>query len=572
MRLHRLTLVVFCTVLGAAAGYGIAYTQFHAEVKRSEPADLPRQTPQLEVNAQGPIVVVQLYDRSDKLIRQTTGIVLSNPGGTGSLLLTNAVAFYEAGRADMIAAGDLYSLRQVVALDENAGLVLTTIDYSDTKTLTPYSEVSLYLGRDVKAVTLDNEVDGMVDSPAQRSSSQYYEYEIKLNGALNSRFAALFDTNGDRLIGIVLGGRNSDGHYFAVDASRISALIDSIGTLPAQSIAQFSQSYFQDSLHGLLYRIQLLANTSDWSAIVRLARQLRPGDIAGQKDVTEPLNHAFLNAANSELETGRYDEALSILDEAERLLDLDPVRSRMRAKILFAKGEILPGIDELIRMMDQGIADEASYTMLQSMVLGEVNNGNQTNVNLSELLNQAIAHDPGFAPYHAALGKQLYRQGRYAEALSSFNYATQLDSGLLSELQSLMNAARQRLKLPGQIVVPLQVDGNNILVNVSVNRLRKRFVLDTGASFTVLSANVAGEIGLVTDNATRVMLHTANGVVQAPLVKVESIGLGNAMVSNLEVAVLDNMGPIDGLLGLNFLNHFDIDIDRAVGDMVLRRR
>ena len=105
-----------------------------------------------------------------------------------------------------------------------------------------------------------------------------------------------------------------------------------------------------------------------------------------------------------------------------------------------------------------------------------------------------------------------------------------------------------------------------------LNRVPKRLILDTGASVSVLSTGVADELGLKTYSTEFVMLNTANGAVRAPLIMLDSISLANATVSNMKVAVLNDLGPINGLLGLDFLNHFDIDINQARGEMLLRRR
>ena len=244
----------------------------------------------------------------------------------------------------------------------------------------------------------------------------------------------------------------------------------------------------------------------------------------------------------------------------------------MRAKILFEAGRPEQAIRVLVRSIDQGIADDQTYVLLQSLVLEMAGSSGYSIGSKNELLNLAIERDADFAPYHVVHGKLLYRQNRYAEALSSLNFATQLDPNLRNELQDLMDAARQRLNAVGQIVIPLQKSGNSIMVDVSVNNVPMRFILDTGASLTVLSEKAANDIGLSTSNSEFAVLHTANGVVRAPIVQIERISLGEAVATNLKVAILNNMGPVQGLLGLNFLHQFDIDIDHSVGEMILSRR
>ena len=569
--MNRLILLLFFTLIGGAGGYGIAWYQFHPRAAHNNEPAVTMRTGDVQRPA-GPVVPVRFYDRTGQPLRDVTGILLAGPDLTNALLLLPLTAFHEADRAEIVTGGRPYPLDSVVALDEDAGLLLLATDLPATSALTPVDDVSLYLGRDVRALAPDEKTHGIVDSPAQRFAGRFYSYAVKLDVPFSTGFAALQDAQSGELIGVILNRDDKSDRYLAIDTEPVNALIASVGATAAQSVAQFSQKTFLETVHGRLYRIQLAVARADWNTVAALSRQLRRDDLTGRDNIALQLHYAFLQMAGAGLETGNYDQALSILNEADRLLDPDPARIRMRAKILTERGDPLQGIAELSRGIDQGIADSATYNMLQSLVLDQVDNSRLTAAATIDMLNQAIMRDAEFAPYHDRLGRLLYKQNRYAEALTSFNYAAQLDPALQSELQPLMDSARQRLSTPGQIIVPLQARGNSYIVDVSVNNVPQRFVLDTGAGVTVLSSSVANSIGLFLDDAEYVMLNTANGVVRAPLVTVDSVQLGGAVVNNLKVAVLDRMGPVDGLLGLDFLNHFDIDINQNTGEMALRRR
>jgi hypothetical protein len=54
---------------------------------------------------------------------------------------------------------------------------------------------------------------------------------------------------------------------------------------------------------------------------------------------------------------------------------------------------------------------------------------------------------------------------------------------------------------------------------------------------------------------------------RAPLVEIESVRVGTAVVENLEMAVIDTLDT--GLLGMPFFNHFKTQIDPAQGVMTL---
>ena len=89
-------------------------------------------------------------------------------------------------------------------------------------------------------------------------------------------------------------------------------------------------------------------------------------------------------------------------------------------------------------------------------------------------------------------------------------------------------------------------------------------ILDTGAVYTVMAWDVLRDVGYDPARSQRtVSIVTANGVIQAPLVSVKAIELGDLRVPNLELVCHDipELAGIEGLLGLNFLQHFRVVID-----------
>jgi predicted aspartyl protease len=99
-------------------------------------------------------------------------------------------------------------------------------------------------------------------------------------------------------------------------------------------------------------------------------------------------------------------------------------------------------------------------------------------------------------------------------------------------------------------------------------------ILDTGASYTILSPRLFSQLGLsVPAAAPLVQFVIAGGQrVQAPLVSVDSLEIGHARVAPLEVLAYDAIPEdpnLDGLIGLNFLNHFAVNIDRGAGVLTL---
>src|SRR4051794_1983712 len=117
--------------------------------------------------------------------------------------------------------------------------------------------------------------------------------------------------------------------------------------------------------------------------------------------------------------------------------------------------------------------------------------------------------------------------------------------------------------------IQFQKRGDLMVVKAMLNdKLPVSFVVDTGASYTTISQAAAREAGIeVGENPTVLSFHTANGVIQAPLANVRSLEVGGLELKNITVAIHDVFpdSAVAGLLGINFLNQFRLDIDSQAG-------
>ena len=105
-----------------------------------------------------------------------------------------------------------------------------------------------------------------------------------------------------------------------------------------------------------------------------------------------------------------------------------------------------------------------------------------------------------------------------------------------------------------------------VLLNGSVKR---QFIVDTGASFSLIDSETAKEIGVtIDDNTPFIPASTVSGVILTPLVILKSVRVGNAELENVEVSIHD-MPSKGGLLGNSFLNRFKVVIDSLNEKMTL---
>lgn len=120
-----------------------------------------------------------------------------------------------------------------------------------------------------------------------------------------------------------------------------------------------------------------------------------------------------------------------------------------------------------------------------------------------------------------------------------------------------------------EIVVPMSPDGHFYLT-LELNGTPVRFVVDTGASEIVLTAEDAARIGF--DPATLVYsgrAQTANGMVETAPVRIATIALGGVVDEGVRAVV--NRGDLfESLLGMSYLRRF-ARLEIAGGQLRLAR-
>ena len=99
--------------------------------------------------------------------------------------------------------------------------------------------------------------------------------------------------------------------------------------------------------------------------------------------------------------------------------------------------------------------------------------------------------------------------------------------------------------------------------------------LDTGATITMIPTEIAVALGYDPASSNRQMqLLTASGTASAKLITVRKLTAIGETVENIDVLCHDLPGNsgVKGLLGLNFLKHFDLNISFSTGTIELRPR
>jgi clan AA aspartic protease (TIGR02281 family) len=114
--------------------------------------------------------------------------------------------------------------------------------------------------------------------------------------------------------------------------------------------------------------------------------------------------------------------------------------------------------------------------------------------------------------------------------------------------------------------VPIEGRGNVLIISATINqRASGRFMLDTGATYCVVSKDFASEANLSgRKDGRKVRMATASGqLVEVTVGEARRIDVGDAVAREVDVAVMDRdpVPGLQGIIGLSFLQHFKYSVD-----------
>ncbi len=122
----------------------------------------------------------------------------------------------------------------------------------------------------------------------------------------------------------------------------------------------------------------------------------------------------------------------------------------------------------------------------------------------------------------------------------------------------------------GVIKIPFH-PGSPVLVSTRINDAGPlTLILDTGADRTLVRASALQKLGIANENATRVLLKGVTGESDVDALWVNTVEVGETKVGPLLILAHDaDLKGADGLLGRDFLSHFNVSIDSKEGMVTL---
>ncbi|MET0251873.1 MAG: TIGR02281 family clan AA aspartic protease [Novosphingobium sp.] len=168
----------------------------------------------------------------------------------------------------------------------------------------------------------------------------------------------------------------------------------------------------------------------------------------------------------------------------------------------------------------------------------------------------------GVAFLGSLIGRALPRLGRTLRTGGNLGLAAVLALGVVQFVRVAhpeLDLALPQVGLPEQRVagsetrVAMAADGH-FWIRATVNGRRSRFLVDTGATLTALSDDLAEASGVMPDPARMpVQLRTANGAIAARLATIETLAFGNVVARDLDAVIAPGMNGMN-VLGMNFLS------------------
>ena len=146
---------------------------------------------------------------------------------------------------------------------------------------------------------------------------------------------------------------------------------------------------------------------------------------------------------------------------------------------------------------------------------------------------------------------------------------------LLAQVKHLEQLLTEKLDTKKIVYLRFAPGGTEITVEASINQsVKQYFILDTGATHVTISSKTADRLGLkITENTPVRPIRTASNVMLAYEVTLNSIEIGDLRADNIVALIIDLPGvPGVGLLGNNFLSHFNVEIDNQNGILKLSPR
>lgn len=139
-------------------------------------------------------------------------------------------------------------------------------------------------------------------------------------------------------------------------------------------------------------------------------------------------------------------------------------------------------------------------------------------------------------------------------------------------LSACVGVGVERCALEPVGMLPVRSINNVPVTVVGINERPSALILDIGSDITLLSRVAARRLGVAFDDRRSIQVSGAGGRASTSPAPLRSLQFGDAVVPNVQAVVGRGLRPpFDGVLGLDVLAAFDLDLDARNGEVWLYR-
>jgi len=250
----------------------------------------------------------------------------------------------------------------------------------------------------------------------------------------------------------------------------------------------------------------------------------------------------------------------------------------IKATDQFSRENRIDAVDVMFRLVDQlsGVEHEIYSHQKNTIIKAQLETlkSNSDWTTLIKLLEHLLWYQPSNDLYIFEIADAYFQLGQYQqsifrlESLIGHAYYGKRAQKLLNELN--------RLSLI-KATFPLIKQSPHYLIEGQLNSHEITLLIDTGASISVLSEWFFEQKKdqFNPEFVRYATIDTAGGRVEAPIYRFEAFAIGEYMVRDIEFVVMalsQNDGAMQGLLGMNFLKYFAFNLDQDKQHLILQPR
>jgi aspartyl protease/tetratricopeptide repeat protein len=347
--------------------------------------------------------------------------------------------------------------------------------------------------------------------------------------------------------------------------------------VPLFTLEALARSTYEDTAAEQRYLAEKRAMAQQWEEALAHWKRAIELDSSLRRDSEAALVEAFLNASAVALQQGRRADAHArLLEAVDWLPEHGSIRLRL-AESYAGLGESREAIEQYWLALDllPAQAPDIAKALLRAYRdwgQGLLRQGEFTTA--ANLFREALQIDATNGELYFGLGQAEFRRQAFDAAIQAFETALAYEPGLRGEVEPYLTKARALLGGPEAVVITFPPGSTRIEIPVLLNgTMQLPFIIDTGASMTLMPAWAAAQLGYRPQPALEwIQVQTAGGPRRLPYASLSRIEIQGLGLSNLPVLFGDLPGydASRGLLGMDFLRHFSMAVDHDLGRMTLR--